>query len=87
MQDGSGTNHLTSLFNCMMNDDTYFEKRNKIKKDYNVSIRSKESMYYFEIFKDLHDFDQSQDHEGSCPYCHYKTENSKFCRMCGAFPI
>jgi len=87
MQDGSGTSQLSELFNRIISDESYLEKKEKIAKEFNVTLRSKESMYYFEIFIDLFDLSQSSDKENSCPYCYHKIENSKFCKMCGAFPI
>jgi len=87
MQDGSGTSHLTDFFNSMINDQEFEKKQEKIKNNFNVKIRSKESMFYFEIFKTFHIIKQNDSSSRSCPYCHFKTENSKFCRMCGAFPI
>ena len=87
MQDGSGTSHLTNFFNSMISDQEYEKKQEKVKNNFNVSIRSKESMFYFEIFKTFHKIKQHEDNSKSCPYCHFKTEESKFCRMCGAFPI
>ncbi len=88
MQDGAGTRGLTNLFNVMISDEIYSKKQKKIEQEYRVTIRSKESLHYFEIYKNLHGFARNaQSTETLCPYCHFNTENSKFCRMCGAFPI
>ena len=87
MQDGSGTSHLTDFFSSMINDHEFEKKQEIIKNNFNVKIRSKESMFYFEIFKTVHTIKQNDSSSRSCPYCHFKTENSKFCRMCGAYPI
>jgi asparagine synthase (glutamine-hydrolysing) len=88
MQDGSGTRELTNLFDSIISDEVFSEKKKKIEQDYHITIRSKESLHYFEIYKNL--FGLSQDileDAISCPFCHFNTENSKFCRMCGAYPI
>jgi asparagine synthase (glutamine-hydrolysing) len=88
MQDGSGTKELTNLFDTIISKEVFSEKKKKIEQDYQITIRSKESLHYFEIYKNL--FGLSRDISettGSCPYCHFNTENSKFCRMCGAYPI
>jgi asparagine synthase (glutamine-hydrolysing) len=88
MQDGAGTNGLTNLFDAIISDEVFLEKKKKIKQECQITIRSKESLHYFEIYKNLYGLSgDSQDTSKSCPYCHFKTENSKFCRMCGAFPI
>ncbi|MBA4462015.1 MAG: asparagine synthase [Nitrosopumilaceae archaeon] len=88
MQDGAGTNKLGDLFENMISDSKFDEKRKTIQQSHGITIRTKESMYYFDIFRKLHGIHQTVDEEiNSCPYCHFNTENSKFCRMCGAFPI
>jgi asparagine synthase (glutamine-hydrolysing) len=88
MQDGAGTNKLGDLFENMISDSKFDEKRKTIQQNHGITIRTKESMYYFDIFRKLHGIHQTVDEEiNSCPYCHFNTENSKFCRMCGAFPI
>lgn len=88
MQDGAGTNKLGDLFENMISDSKFDEKRKTIQQSHGITIRTKESMYYFDIFQKLHGIHQTVDEEiNSCPYCHFNTENSKFCRMCGAFPI
>ena len=87
MQDGSGTNQLSEMFDRIISDESFLNKKEKIEKEFNVTLRSKESMYYFEIFINLFDLSQSSDKEDSCPFCHHSVKNSKFCRMCGAYPI
>ena len=88
MQDGSGTSGLTNFFDVMTSDELFSEKRTKIEQESGITVRSKESLHYFEIYKNLHGLPRSiSDTTISCPFCHFNTENSKFCRMCGAFPI
>ena len=88
MQDGAGTNKLGDLFENLISDSKFDEKRKTVQQSHGITIRTKESMYYFDIFRKLHGIHQTVDEEiNSCPYCHFNTENSKFCRMCGAFPI
>jgi asparagine synthase (glutamine-hydrolysing) len=88
MQDGAGTSGLTNMFESIIGDQVFLEKKKEIEQKKGITIRSKESMHYFEIYESLHGLqDIYQDALNSCPYCHFKTENSKFCRMCGAFPI
>lgn len=89
MQDGAGTSGLISLFNNLMPDNMYNTKSKKIKDEDNVIINSKESLYYYEIYRKYneapHKLQSSNTH---CPYCKYDVKpNSKFCRMCGSYPI
>ncbi|WP_100183396.1 asparagine synthase C-terminal domain-containing protein [Candidatus Nitrosotenuis aquarius] len=86
MQEGAGTQGLTGFFDWAIPDDVFFEKARKIKSSDNVTIRTKESMHYYEIFKKYHTLKQS--HDNFCPDCRGMIEeNSRFCRMCGRFPI
>ncbi len=86
MQDGSGTAGLTGLFESIINEEKYVERKLTTEKEDGIVIRSRESMHYYEIYKKL--FGVPVKSSGnSCPYCKHEVKNSKFCRMCGAFPI
>lgn len=87
MQDGSGTAGLSNLFDSVISDQLFSEKRKKIQDADGVTIRTKESMYYYEIYRKLYQVSSKKQDTRSCPYCNFNIENSKFCRMCGAFPI
>jgi len=87
MQEGAGTVGLTNLFESIINEEKYVEKKLTIEKNDQVVIRSRESMYYYEIFKKLYGTPVEEDQVSKCPYCKHGINNSKFCRMCGAFPI
>ncbi len=89
MQDGAGTSGLTDLFESIISDATFSEKTKEIKEKYNVTIRSKESLHYYQIFKENFDLPEKSDSsKNSCPDCTSEIDyNSKFCRMCGKFPI
>ena len=87
MQEGSGTSGLTNLFESIIEEEKYVEKKLTVEKEDDVIIRSRESMHYYEIFKKLYGSPVDKDAKTACPYCKHKVENSKFCRMCGAFPI
>ena len=87
MQEGAGTSGLTNLFESIINEESYVEKKLTVEKEDEVVIRSRESMYYYEIFKKKYGSPVNKNAENSCPYCKHEVKNSKFCRMCGAFPI
>lgn len=87
MQEGAGTVGLTNLFESIINEEKYVEKKLTIEKNDQVIIRSRESMYYYEIFRKLYGTPVEEDVVSKCPYCKHGINNSKFCRMCGAFPI
>ena len=86
MQDGSGTAGLSNLFDSVINDQVFLENKKKIEETDGVIIRTKESMHYYKIYRNLYGIPKKQG-ISSCPYCNFNVENSKFCRMCGAFPI
>jgi len=87
MQDGSGTAGLTNLFNSVIGEERFVEKKLTTEKEDEVVIRSRESMHYYEIFKKLFGSPVDNHAETKCPYCKHEVKDSKFCRMCGAFPI
>ena len=87
MQDGSGTNNLTGLFNTIITDDIFTEKKTRILEEDGVYIRTKESLHYYECFRKTNSVKKS-DSDNRCPDCNYEiAPNSRFCRMCGKFPI
>ena len=87
MQDGSGTSNLTNLFNTIIADEIFFEKKTKILEEDGIYIRSKESLHYYECFRKSNKINRSNS-DNKCPDCNFKLNpNSKFCRMCGKFPI
>jgi len=87
MQDGSGTNNLTGLFNTIITDEIFTQKKAKILEEDGVCIRTKESLHYYECFRKSNSVKKS-DSDSRCPDCNYEIGvNSKFCRMCGKFPI
>ncbi|HEY5735891.1 MAG TPA: asparagine synthase-related protein [Nitrosopumilus sp.] len=87
MQDGSGTVGLTNLFDSVIGEEQFVEKKLTVEKTDGVVIRSRESMHYYEIFKKLFGSPAEPKSDEVCPYCKHHVGKSKFCRMCGAFPI
>jgi asparagine synthase (glutamine-hydrolysing) len=87
MQKGSGTVGLTNLFDSIVGEEQFVEKKLTVEKTDDVVIRSRESMYYYEIFKKLYGTPVDSKSEETCPYCKHHVGKSRFCRMCGAFPI
>ena len=87
MQEGAGTVGLTNLFESIINEEKFVEKKLTVEKEDSVVIRSRESMYYYEIYKKLYGNPRNEKAKTQCPYCKHEVMNSKFCRMCGTFPI
>jgi len=87
MQDGSGTSGLTNLFESVISEEHFVEKKLTVEKTDGVIIRSRESMYYYEVFRKMFGSPADKRSENTCPYCKHGVGRSKFCRMCGSFPI
>ena len=88
MQDGSGTTGLTKMFESVITDDIYQEKTKKIKNDDGITIRTKESLHYYELYRENFRVHEYNGAKNICSDCNTEIEiNSKFCRMCGKFPI
>jgi len=87
MQDGSGTVGLTELFNSIIGEEQFVEKKLTVEKEDGVVIRNRESMHYYEIFRKFFGTPVDSKSDEICPYCKHSIGKSKFCKMCGAFPI
>ena len=88
MQNGSGTNGLTKLFDSVITDDIFQEKIKKIKNEDDVLIRTKESLHYYELYKENFKIPESDSEKNICSDCKFELViNSNFCRMCGKFPL
>jgi len=89
MQDGAGTTGLIDLFNTLISDDIFNTKFKRIQETDNVSIRSKESLHYYEIYRKYFDPPYKLHSSNTkCPNCQFEVKSdSKFCKMCGSFPI
>jgi len=88
MQDGSGTVGLIKMFDSVITDDIFKEKTKKIKSDDNVTIRTKESLHYYEFYKENFKIPECTNGNNQCSDCNAEiVSNSKFCWMCGRFPI
>jgi asparagine synthase (glutamine-hydrolysing) len=89
MQDGSGTGGLTSFFDNVILDSVFSEKAKTYLKNEKVVLASKETLYYYEIYRKYYDFPENLGRsKNRCPKCNYSIEEGvHFCRMCGSFPI
>jgi len=87
MQEGSGTVGLTNLFESIIDEEVFVEKKLTVEKEDGVVIRNRESMHYYEVFRKIFGTPVDNQSKDRCPYCKHNVGKSKFCRMCGAFPI
>lgn len=89
MQDGSGTSGLTAFLDNLIPDSAYDEKSKQYLAKDKVNLSSKESLYYYEIYRKHFDAPYNLlKSETKCPCCSYALRtDSHFCRMCGTYPI
>ena len=87
MQEGAGTAGLTWLFDSVITDKYFEQRKTQVRKDDGVIIRTKESLHYYSTYRKIHGACEAGGSGKTCPYCKSGLGNSKFCRMCGAFPV
>lgn len=86
---GSGTTTLPNFFNMKISDLEFEEKKAKYLEMDKVTIRDKEQLFYYEIYREEIGVPHPKDLRGKiCPQCNSNIQQgSSFCRTCGAFPI
>ena len=89
---GSGTTIFPQVFSKKVSDSYFQEKVKKYREADQVTIRDKEHLFYYEIFRSHFGVPSEvfKDAEGKqCPHCKAIGGNmkSKFCKVCGAYPI
>jgi len=86
---GTGTTILPSLFDSKISDLEFSEKQMRYLKEDRVVIRSKEHLFYYEIYRSVIGIPYLRaTDEGGCPDCGSNVEKgASFCRTCGAYPI
>ena len=89
MQDGSGTSGLTSFFENTITNSFFESKKKFYYEKEKVKLRSKESFYYYELYRKYYKPPYLLGTTKSiCPDCQAPVKaGSHFCRMCGSFPI
>ncbi|UCE15599.1 MAG: hypothetical protein JSV12_06925 [Candidatus Bathyarchaeota archaeon] len=89
IEQGSGTTVLPNLFDQKIADAEFKEKKSRYLEKDKVMIRSKEQLFYYEIYRSVVGVPYPTDPYGKlCPQCNSNVaRNSTFCRTCGAYPI
>jgi asparagine synthase (glutamine-hydrolysing) len=89
MQDGAGTSGLTSFLENLISDSKFIDKSKYYVIQENVKLESKESLYYYELYRKYFDIPSNLGASDiRCPNCNYALrQKSHFCRMCGSYPI
>ena len=89
IESGSGTATLPNFFNSIISDTEFDDKKNKYSDEDNVTIRDKEQLFYYEIYRSAIGVPHPTDPKGKlCPYCNSNVPaTSAYCRRCGAYPV
>ncbi len=89
IESGSGTSRLPSFFNSIISDIEFNEKRIKYLDEDKVTIRDKEQLFYYEVYRSAVGAPHPTDSKGKvCPCCNSNMPvTSTYCRKCGAYPV
>ena len=84
---GCGTTTLPQVFERRIPDEEFREKQKRIRETDGITIRDKEHLAYYEIFRDVLG-PRPKTIGRTCAQCQYEVrEDTTFCRTCGAYPI
>jgi asparagine synthase (glutamine-hydrolysing) len=90
-EQGTGTEVLPTYFEEKITDKEFNEKTRYYLDEDKVNLSTKEQLVYYEIFKEKFGIPSEvyNDKSGKlCPKCRgYVEATTKFCRICGAYPI
>jgi asparagine synthase (glutamine-hydrolysing) len=88
IEQGSGTTILPVLFEQKISDEEFQEKRRKYLEVDRVVIRSKEQLFYYEIYRSTTGIPHPVRRGRICPYCNSNIEEgATYCQTCGSYPI
>jgi asparagine synthase (glutamine-hydrolysing) len=88
IEGGTGTTILPWLFDSKITDAEFGKKKAKYLKQDGVTIRDKEHLAYYEVYRELIGLPSSSVGDRRCPQCGAGVdEKATFCRTCGAYPI
>jgi asparagine synthase (glutamine-hydrolysing) len=89
---GSGTTIFPKFFSGKISDEYFQTKAKQYLDTDSVTIRDKEQLFYYEIFRSHIGVPAEvyKDAKGKhCPHCNSRgvNEKSRFCKVCGAYPV
>jgi len=89
IESGTGTSILPAWFESKISATQFSEKKQRYLNEDRVNIRSKEHLFYYEIYRSIFGIPYLGAAAGkACPDCGSKVaQNTSFCRTCGAYPI
>jgi asparagine synthase (glutamine-hydrolysing) len=87
-EQGAATGRYQQYVEEMIGDLAFANKRRIAKEQDGVTIRSKEHLHYYAIFRSYFPPPEEEDCDLRCPECSgCMAQGGRFCRTCGAFPV
>lgn len=88
IEQGSGTTTLPTFFEQRISDEEFQEKRRRYFEKDGVTVRTKEQLFYYGVYRSTVGVPHRAKWGRTCPYCGSRVEEGvTFCRTCGAYPI
>ena len=89
IEGGSGTSILPRILEERISDQDFDELRKKYLAEDGVRIKSKEQLFYYQIYRELFGPPRPDGStEKICPMCHSNVpDDASYCKVCGAYPI
>jgi asparagine synthase (glutamine-hydrolysing) len=85
---GTGTTTLPAFFEARIPNTEFSTKKSKYLAQDKVTIRDKEQLFYYEIYRGLYGAPKPTDAAKKCPDCGTGIPpDANFCRTCGAYPV
>jgi asparagine synthase (glutamine-hydrolysing) len=86
-EQGAATDRFEGYINERIDDQTFSNKA-AIAQSEGVTLRSKEHLHYYALFRSYFPPPREESCATRCPSCHACMEaDGRFCRTCGAFPV
>ncbi len=89
IESGSGTSILPNFFKSIIPVTEFEDRKSKYLEEDKVTIRDKEQLFYYEIYRSAVGVPHPTDFVGKiCPHCNLSVSDmTTYCRRCGAYPI
>lgn len=86
IEKGSGTTVLPKLFDRLIEDEEFLEKKQHYFDIDKVIVRDKEHLFYYENYRSTFGKPKQQKGRRICVYCNSLVERGFYCGVCGAYP-
>lgn len=86
---GSGATKIGAVVRAKILREEFNEKKEKYEEMDGVKLRDREQLWYYEIYREVVGVPHPTSVGKNCPFCNstLPAEISRYCRVCGAYPI